>query len=58
MTNETAKETMEEFEKIANGYNLEVMLWRNLPVDNTKIGEVARKSEPLMKQVSSSLIRI
>lgn len=29
----------------------QVLCWRTVPVDNTCIGEVARKSEPLMRQV-------
>ena len=51
MTNENLLQAQKEFEKIAMGYNLKVVVWRTVPVDNTNIGESARKSEPLIKQV-------
>ena len=50
MTKENEKATQEEFENVARGYNLSVAYWRTVPVDSTQIGDVARKSEPLIKQ--------
>lgn len=50
MTNENETATQAELENICAGYNLSVAYWRTVPVDSSKIGEVARKSEPLIKQ--------
>lgn len=52
MTKENEKQTQEEFERIAMGYNLKVVYWRTVPVDSNSIGVNARKSEPLIKQVN------
>uniref|UniRef100_UPI0014793D12 putative glutamate synthase [NADPH] isoform X1 n=2 Tax=Osmia lignaria TaxID=473952 RepID=UPI0014793D12 len=47
----THKEVEAAFDKLAKECNLRVICWRNVPTDNTKIGEVARKCEPYMRQV-------
>ncbi|XP_076755375.1 uncharacterized protein LOC143426097 isoform X1 [Xylocopa sonorina] len=39
------------FEKLAEECNLRVICWRDVPKDNTRIGQVARKCEPYMSQV-------
>lgn len=41
----------EQFAALAKECGLEVLCWRDVPVDSTKIGLMARKSEPLMRQV-------
>nr|XP_031844149.1 putative glutamate synthase [NADPH] isoform X1 [Nomia melanderi] len=45
------EQTEEQFEKLADECNLRVICWRDVPTDNTKIGRVAQKSEPYMRQV-------
>ncbi|XP_076062641.1 uncharacterized protein LOC143037891 [Oratosquilla oratoria] len=40
-----------EFEDLAKSHGLEVLCWRTVPTDRSVIGEVARGSEPLMRQV-------
>ncbi|XP_043577717.1 glutamate synthase [NADH] isoform X1 [Bombus pyrosoma] len=39
------------FEKLVEECNLRLICWRDVPTDNTKIGQVARKCEPYMRQV-------
>lgn len=41
----------QQFAQLAKEVGLEVVCWRDVPVDSTKIGLMARKSEPLMRQV-------
>ncbi|XP_026474979.1 glutamate synthase [NADH], amyloplastic isoform X2 [Ctenocephalides felis] len=41
----------EKFEKLAQELGLKVFHWRTVPVDSSAIGQVARKSEPFMRQV-------
>jgi len=48
---QTADESMLEFEKIADSYNLKIICWRTVPVDINAIGEVSKLTEPLIKQV-------
>lgn len=48
---DTYKETEAAFEKLAEECNLRVICWRDVPTDGTKIGQVARKCEPYMRQV-------
>jgi len=52
MTKENLTLAKEEFEKVIMGYNLKVVVWRHVPVNTSKIGVVARKSEPLIFQVN------
>jgi len=52
MTKENLTLAKEEFEKVIMGYNLKVVVWRQVPVNTSKIGVVARKSEPLIFQVN------
>lgn len=39
------------FAKLAEECRLQVLCWRTVPTDNSGIGEVARNSEPFMRQV-------
>lgn len=39
------------FEALAKELSLEVLCWRDVPVDNSSLGVVARSTEPLMRQV-------
>ena len=48
---DTHQDTEAAFEKLAKECNLRVICWRDVPTDNTRIGEVARKCEPYMRQV-------
>lgn len=57
MTSANTEETQKEFQNIANGYNLDIIYWRTVPVDKSQLGEVAKNSEPLIKQVSYSNIK-
>lgn len=41
----------EHFARLAKECGLEVLCWRDVPVDSSKIGLMARKSEPVMRQV-------
>lgn len=45
------EQTEAQFEKLAEECNLRVICWHDVPTDNTKIGRVAQKSEPYMRQV-------
>ncbi|XP_023287581.1 glutamate synthase [NADH], amyloplastic isoform X2 [Orussus abietinus] len=47
----THKETEAAFEKLAQDCDLRVIHWRDVPTDNSQIGQVARKCEPYMRQV-------
>ena len=49
---QTSDESMLQFEKIADDYNLKIMYWRTVPVDINAIGEVSKLTEPLTKQVN------
>jgi len=40
-----------EFEKLIEGEGLKLIAWRNVPVDNSDIGDIAKRSEPIIKQV-------
>ncbi len=42
---------IEEFEGLIKGEGLELIGWRDVPVDNGDIGDIAKRSEPLIKQV-------
>jgi glutamate synthase domain-containing protein 1 len=48
----TSDESMLQFEKIADDYNLKIIYWRTVPVDINAIGEVSKLTEPLTKQVN------
>ena len=39
-----------QFAALAKECGLQVLCWRDVPVDSSKIGLMARKSEPLMRQ--------
>lgn len=41
----------ERFEAIAVETDLQVLCWRDVPIDDNCIGEVAKSNEPLMRQV-------
>lgn len=47
----TQKDAEKEFETLANVLGLEILCWRDCPVNSSAIGAVARKSEPLSRQV-------
>nr|XP_050862709.1 uncharacterized protein LOC127069596 isoform X1 [Vespula vulgaris] len=47
----THKETEAAFEKLAEECSLRVICWRDVPTDDTQIGQVAKKCEPYMRQV-------
>ncbi|XP_044595767.1 glutamate synthase [NADH] isoform X1 [Cotesia glomerata] len=47
----THKQTEAAFEKLAGECDLRVLCWRDVPTDNSCIGQVARKCEPYMRQV-------
>ncbi|XP_051158706.1 uncharacterized protein LOC127280028 [Leptopilina boulardi] len=47
----THQETEASFEKLAKECNLRVICWRDVPTNNSCIGQVARKCEPYMRQV-------
>jgi glutamate synthase domain-containing protein 1 len=40
-----------QFAELAKECGLQVVCWRDVPVDSSKIGQMARSSEPLMRQV-------
>lgn len=44
-------ETEKEFEALATSLGLTVLGWRSVPTDSSAIGRVARKSEPVSRQV-------
>lgn len=39
------------FEKLANELGLKILTWRTVPTNNATIGQVAKNSEPFMRQV-------
>lgn len=45
------EESEQLFSELASSHGLEVVCWRTIPTDRTSIGEVARGTEPLMRQV-------
>lgn len=47
----THEEIEKEFETLANSIGLTILGWRTVPTDSSAIGRVARKSEPLSRQV-------
>ncbi|XP_050334422.1 uncharacterized protein LOC126762005 [Bactrocera neohumeralis] len=47
----TNSEVEADFAKLAEELNLKVLAWRNVPTNKDAIGVVARKSEPLSRQV-------
>ncbi|XP_053987028.1 uncharacterized protein LOC128880703 isoform X1 [Hylaeus volcanicus] len=47
----THEEAEAAFERLAEECNLKVICWRDVPTDNSRIGRVARKCEPYMRQV-------
>lgn len=51
MDKKTHEDAEKEFEELANSLGLEVITWRAVPIDEAAIGAVARKSEPLSRQV-------
>ena len=48
---EEAVVCMQEFERLVCEEGLEVIAWRDVPVDSSVVGEIARSAEPLIKQV-------
>lgn len=51
MDEATHEEIEKEFEAVATSIGLTVLGWRTVPTDSSAIGRVARKSEPLSRQV-------
>jgi glutamate synthase domain-containing protein 2/glutamate synthase domain-containing protein 1/glutamate synthase domain-containing protein 3 len=41
----------EQFEKIATGYGMKVIGWRDVPVDSRFVGQTPKRSEPRVRQV-------
>lgn len=48
---QTHKEAEQEFNALAKSLGVEVLTWRDVPSNSNAIGVVARKSEPLSRQV-------
>ncbi|RWS12234.1 glutamate synthase 1-like protein [Dinothrombium tinctorium] len=48
---ETAEQSIALFIELAQECGLKILCWRNPPCDNQCLGEVAKKTEPLIKQV-------
>ncbi|KRZ19459.1 Glutamate synthase [NADH], amyloplastic, partial [Trichinella zimbabwensis] len=48
---ETYKKGKEFVNDIAAGCGLKVLCWRNVPVDSTALGKLARQTEPLIRQI-------
>ena len=42
---------MQEFEKVICDENLHLITWRDMPVDRTVLGDIARSAEPTIKQI-------
>jgi len=42
---------MREFERVIIENGLAILAWRDVPVDNSDIGTIAKKSEPVIKQI-------
>ena len=51
MDKDTHVEAEKEFDALAASLGIKVIGWREVPVDSNAIGVVARKSEPLSRQV-------
>lgn len=47
----TMSSCIRHFNKLAEECRLKVLSWRELPVDNSQIGSIAKETEPKMKQV-------
>lgn len=47
---QTHQQAEQQFESIADQNNLKVICWRDVPVDSSCIGQVAKSTEPLMRQ--------
>lgn len=47
----THEEVEKEFEELAKSLGLTILGWRTVPTDSSAIGRVARKSEPVSRQV-------
>ncbi|PRD35247.1 UNVERIFIED_CONTAM: Glutamate synthase [NADH]- amyloplastic [Trichonephila clavipes] len=47
----TSKAAEQRFEQLAKELHLEVLCWRNVPVNSSILGSVAKANEPLMRQV-------
>lgn len=47
----THLEAQKDFETLAASLGIKVLGWRDVPVDSNAIGIVARKSEPVSRQV-------
>lgn len=47
----TAPDAEDSFTRFAEKYDLQVLGWRTVPVDNSCIGQVAKSTEPLIRQV-------
>jgi len=45
------EETIKIFEKIIKDEGLDIITWRDVPVDNNVIGDIALKSEPKISQI-------
>ncbi len=45
------KKVVEAFEKVVSEEGLSVIFWRNVPTDNSSLGDTAKQSEPKIKQV-------
>ncbi|KAI4456438.1 fad nadph dehydrogenase/oxidoreductase [Holotrichia oblita] len=51
LDNNFFKDAEDKFSELAEKLELSVLAWRDVPVDNGVIGELARYGEPLIKQV-------
>ncbi|KAL5281967.1 hypothetical protein ACFFRR_005325 [Megaselia abdita] len=51
LDNESHKEVEKEFDDLTKSLGLKALAWRNVPTNVNAIGNVARKSEPLSRQV-------
>lgn len=51
MDENSHQEIEKEFDTLANSIGLRILGWRTVPTDSSAIGRVARKSEPLSRQV-------
>lgn len=47
----THVEAEKDFETLAASLGIKIITWRDVPVDSNAIGAVARKSEPVSRQV-------
>lgn len=55
MDKNTHLEAQKDFETLAASLGIKVLGWRDVPVNSNAIGIVARKSEPLSRQVFVTL---